>query len=117
MGRICPVVPEVGVWTKPLQQIRSKRVADAYTLLQKAPASDTASYLLAVSELILKRPSAAEELLYPLSADKKWQLEAQYLLVWAYLLEGNEDLARTSLQVLPAGFRDKEAISAFLTKE
>ncbi len=111
-----PAVPDMGSWVKPLQQLRSRQVASAYKLLQKAPASDTASYLLAVSELMLKRPSAAQELLYPLAADKKWQTEAQYLLVWAYLMEGNSDLARASLKVLPAGFRDKKAIEIFLEK-
>lgn len=109
-----PAVPETGVWAKPLQQIRNNRAADAYLLLKKAPESDTTSYLLAVSELLLKRPSSAQDFLYPLAADKKWQTEAQYLLVWAYLLEGNADLARASLKVLPEGFRDKAEIKAFL---
>lgn len=109
-----PAVPEVGIWAKHVQQIRNNRALEAYLLLKKSPASDTTSYLLAVSELMLKRPSSAQEFLYPLLADKKWQLEAQYLLVWAYLLEGNEDLARASLKVLPEGFRDKAAIMAFL---
>jgi len=111
-----PAVPEVGIWAKPLQQIRKNRVNDAYLLLKKAPASDTSAYLLAVSELMLKRPSTAQDFLYPLLAEQKWQTEAQYLLVWAYLLEGNADLARASLKVLPERFRDKAAIMAFLDK-
>ncbi len=109
-----PAVPEVGIWAKPLRQIRNNQVADAYVLLKKAPVSDTSSYLLAVSELMLKRPSASQDLLYPLLSDKKWQTEAQYLLVWAYLLEGNTDLAQASLKVLPEGFRDKQEIEVFL---
>ena len=109
-----PAVPEMGTWAKPLQQIRSRQVAAAYKLLLKAPSSDTASYLLAVSELMLKRPSAAQALLYPLAADKKWQTEAQYLLVWAYLLEGNSELAKASLKALPEGFRDKDSMKVFL---
>lgn len=112
-----PAVPEVGVWAKPLQRIRNNRVEDAHLLLKNVPLSDTSAYLLAVTELMLMRPSAAQDFLYPLAADKKWQTEAQYLLVWAYLMEGNVDLARNSVQSLPAGFRDKEAINAFLTTD
>lgn len=111
-----PAVPEKGVWEKPVQQIRNNRALEAYLLLKKSPASDTTSYLLAVSELMLKRPSSAQEFLYPLLADKKWQLEAQYLLVWAYLLEGDEELAQASLKTLPDGFRDKQEISDYLIK-
>ena len=112
-----PAVPAVGVWAKPLKLIRNNQAAEARALLNKTPQGDTSTYLLAISELMLKRPSDAQELLYPLTSDKKWQIEAQYLLVWAYLLEGNMDLTRASLQVLPAGFRDKDEINAFLIKE
>ncbi len=111
-----PAVPEVGIWAKPIRLLRSKRAAEAHLLLEKIPPTDTSSYLLAVSELMLKRPSAAQDLLYPLAADKKWQIEAQYLLVWAYLLEGNIDLARASLKGLPEGFRDREEIKVFSDK-
>lgn len=111
-----PAVPAVGVWVKPLKQIRNNQAAEARTMLTKAPQSDTSNYLLAITELMLKRPSDAQDLLYPLISDKKWQTEAQYLLVWAYLLEGDDDLARISIKALPEGFRDKATIMAFLDK-
>lgn len=110
-----PAVPEVGVWAKPLRQIRNNQAADAHLLLKKVPSGDTSAYLLAVTELMLKRPSAAQDMLYPLMSDKKWQIEAQYLLVWAYLLGGNEELAKGALKMMPEGFRDTKEMSVYMT--
>lgn len=115
-ARYTPAVPEKGTWAAPLRQLRKKDAAGAYLLLKKMPESDTVSYLLAVSELLLRRPADAQDRLYPLMADQKWKTEAKYLLVWAYMLEGNADLARGAVKMLPEGFRDRAAMEGFLAR-
>lgn len=109
-----PAVPEKGIWAAPLRQLRKKDAAGAYLLLKKMPESDTAAYLLAVSELMLQRPADAQDRLYPLMPVQKWKTEAEYLLVWAYLLDGNADLARGAVKMLPEGFRDIKVMRTFL---
>jgi hypothetical protein len=109
-----PTVPEKGIWVAPLRQLRKKDAAGAYLLLKKMPESDTTAYLLAVSELMLQRPAYAQDRLYPLMSVQKWKTEAEYLLVWAYLLDGNTDLARGAVKMLPEGFRDRAAMEKFL---
>jgi thioredoxin-like negative regulator of GroEL len=76
--------------------------------------NDTTIYLQAVAALQLQRPDAAETLLYPLVSQKNWQAEGRYLLVWVYLLRGETELATSALKLLPADYRDKKVITAFL---
>jgi len=109
-------VQENGIWAAPLRQLRKKDAAGAYLLLKKMPENDTTAYLLAVSELMLRRPADAQDRLYPLLAVQKWKTEAEYLLVWAYLLDGNADLARGAVKMLPEGFRDRAAMERFLAR-
>ena len=120
MAGFSPTVPEAGSWAKIVRSIRKNEAAAAATALKKLKTNDlqkdTAAYLMAVSDLLLKRPVAAEANLYPLLAVEKWKTEARYLLVWAFLLEGNEDGARAGLKSLPEGFRRKKEIVAFLEK-
>ncbi|HOY07996.1 MAG TPA: hypothetical protein PLO67_21460 [Saprospiraceae bacterium] len=120
MQSFAPSVRPQGIWKQAVLELERHRPSRAHRLLKNLPAtyanSDTTRYLLAVSELQMQRPAAAEDLLYPLIAEKKWQTEGQYLLIWAYLLEGNTDLAKSSLQLLPDAYRDKKAIADFLNK-
>lgn len=120
MNGFSPAVRATGIWAAAVKNIQKNEPAQAFSNLKNLPTSfsknDTTAYLLAVSELLLKRPAAAEVQLYPLISIEKWKIEAQYLLVWAYLLQGNVDLAAASLKMLPDGFRDKKAIAEFLQK-
>lgn len=107
-----------GIWTQAVQELNHHRPEKAYQILKNmSPAdlkNDTTLYLQAVSALQMQRPVVAEDLLYPLITEKKWQTEGQYLLIWAYLLQGNTDLAKSSLKLLPDAYRDKKAIVLFL---
>lgn len=120
MQSFAPSVRPQGIWKQAVHELERHQPSRAHRLLKNLPAayanSDTTRYLLAVSLLQMQRPAAAEDLLYPLIAEKKWQTEGQYLLIWAYLLEGNADLAKSSLQLLPDAYRDKKAIADFLNK-
>lgn len=109
-----------GIWTQAVQELDNHRPAKAYQILKSLPPADikkdTTLYLQAVSVLQMHRPAAAEDLLYPLITEKKWQTEGHYLLIWVYLLQGNTDLAKSSLKLLPDAYRDKKAIANFLDK-
>jgi len=80
------------------------------------PENDTTIYLQAASALLLQRPAAAESLLYPLITNKKWETEGRYLLIWVYLLQGNEALASAALKLLPDDYRDKKSLTTFLER-
>ena len=114
------IVRPQGVWTQAVQELDNHRPAKAYQILKGMPPADlkndTTLYLQAVSALQMQRPATAEDLLYPLILEKKWQTEGQYLLIWVYLLQGNTDLAKSSLKLLPDAYRDKKAIADFLDK-
>ena len=109
-----PLVPETGAWARPIRLLRSNKAQEAHRLISSFAQNDTTAYLLSVAEIMLKRPTAAETLLYPLLAQKEWKTEAQYLLIWVYLLEDKLDLARASMKVLPNNYRDKGKIEVFL---
>ncbi len=109
-----PLVQTSGAWAKPIQLLRSQQAIVAHELLSKMPQNDTTIYLIAVSELALQRPAAAEDQLYTLLSKSNWKIEAQYLLLWTYMLEGKLDLARTSAKVLPSNYRDVPDIKQFL---
>lgn len=115
-----PVVEPKGIWEPAVAALMQGQVATAYNLLKKMPAAlfsnDTTQYLQAVTALQMSRPSAAETLLYPLVADKKWETEGHYWLVWVYLLRGEEDLAISALKLLPEEYRDRKTIAAFLKR-
>lgn len=114
MKGFSPPVPESGQWSSTVRSIRKNKPESALKELKTQKTNpfqkDTAAYLTAVSELMLKRPSAAESYLYPLLENEKWKNEARYLLVWAYLLRGEDETAASALKALPDGFREKSAI-------
>jgi len=113
-----PVVPESGKWTAIVHSIRTNHPEETAGLLKKLSInktqSDTAAYLCAVADLLLRRPSAAEPALYTLLAEEKWKTEAGYLLIWVYLLRGDGEMARSALLAVPAEYRDQSLISKSL---
>jgi len=113
-----PVVPESGKWTAIVHSIRTNHPEETAGLLKKLSInktqSDTAVYLCAVADLLLRRPSAAEPALYTLLAEEKWKTEAGYLLIWVYLLRGDGEMARSALLAVPAEYRDQSLISKSL---
>ena len=120
MKAFLPAVEQKGIWAPAVAALTKGQPAPAFSILKKMPVAlagnDTTLYLQAVAALQLKRPAAAETLLYPLITDKKWQTEGQYLLVWVYLLRGEEDLARAALKLLPGDYRDRKVIATFLDR-
>jgi len=114
MKGFSPSVPESGQWSGIVRSIRKNAPESAMTELKRLKTNtlqkDTVAYLNALTEIMLKRPSAAESNLYPLLENEKWKNEARYLLVWAYLLRGEDETASSALKALPDGFREKRAI-------
>lgn len=105
-----PAVPEVGVWAKPIRLLRNQQAGEVHVFLKKLPPNDTVAYLTAVADILLKRPSAAEDNLYPLSEKEAWKNEVRYLLGWCYLLRGETEAGSAAFRLLPPGFRDREMI-------
>lgn len=118
MRGFTPVVESKGIWAPAVEALAKRLPAKADKLLRNLPtqwaSNDTTLYLQAVVDLQLERPSAAENRLYPLITNKKWQTEGQYLLVWVYLLKGDAELSQSALKLVPDDYRDKKAIAAFL---
>lgn len=78
--------------------------------------SDTAQYLEVVANLLLQRPVAVENLIYPLLTNPTWKDESRYLLIWSNLLQGNQDMARAVMRTVDDDYRDKQEILDFLDK-
>jgi len=110
MKGFVPIVPESGQWKEIVQDIRSNHPAQAnrrlLKIIVKESQQDTVTYLRAVTDMMLQRPFAAETALYPLLDNEKWKTEAGYLLVWVYLLRGDQDLARAASHALPVDYRN-----------
>jgi len=112
-----PVVARKAPWSRIVTALEKGQPDQAYALLKKMPPeNDTTIYLQAASALLLQRPAAAESLLYPLITNKKWETEGRYLLIWVYLLQGNEALASAALKLLPDDYRDKKSLITFLER-
>ena len=78
--------------------------------------SDTAQYLEVVANLLLQRPVAVENLIYPLLTNPTWKDESRYLLIWSNLLQGNQDMARAVMRTVDDDYRDKQEILQYLDK-
>jgi hypothetical protein len=112
-----PMVAHKAPWSRIVTALEKGRPRQAYALLKNMPSeNDTTIYLQAASALLLQRPAAAESLLYPLITNKKWETEGRYLLIWVYLLQGNETLASAALKLLPDDYRDKKSLTTFLER-
>ncbi len=114
MKGFSPPVPESGQWSGIVHSIRKNAPQNAMIELKRLKTNtlqkDTVAYLNALTEIMLKRPAAAEPYLYPLLENEKWKNEARYLLVWAYMLRGEDETASSAIKALPDGFREKQTI-------
>ncbi len=117
-----PVIPfDVSPrWSEVRADIQARKMESALQKLDKLPQkqleNDTAQYLRACVQLMLKQPSSAEKSLYKISNQQSLRNETHRLLVWVYLLQGKDDLAVSTLRLLPNGYTDKETLRAFLDK-
>jgi len=75
--------------------------SEAARLLLLRPLSDTSRYLLAVAQLHLHQPQAAAQNLFPLNhGGQPFQPEAQWMLGLCYVLQGKDEAARATLELI-----------------
>lgn len=108
-------IPATGIWRDAVSAINLRQTAKLDSALPLLPLdNDTTRYLQAVAHLMQMHPSRAEATLYPAVSHPQWKNEARYLMVWAYVLQGKTQEAQAGLSVLPANYRDTEAVRQYL---